>query len=133
MLPMILVSYIVGLGIEFAVAQHKGEEVNEGFRSSPVCSSRMIMLSTSRCGFSALAVAFSVVFGKEVFGGTGMNVFNPPPCWRVHSSSLPYTPKISGEQVWIRGFSRGGRMPTGSLALRRSGTSMTAFRPVPLR
>ena len=106
MLPMILVSYIVGLGIEFAVAQHKGEEVNEGFLVTGLLIP-MIMPIDIPLWILALAVAFSVVFGKEVFGGTGMNVFNPALLARAFVF-FAYTPKISGEQVWIRGFSKGG-------------------------
>ena len=106
MLPMILVSYIVGLGIEFAVAQHKGEEVNEGFLVTGLLIP-MIMPIDIPLWILALAVAFSVVFGKEVFGGTGMNVFNPALLARAFVF-FAYTPKISGEQVWIRGVSPGG-------------------------
>ena len=111
MLPMILVSYIVGLGIEFAAAQHKGEEVNEGFLVTGLLIP-MIMPIDIPLWILALAVAFSVVFGKEVFGGTGMNVFNPALLARAFVF-FAYTPKISGEQVWIRGFSKGGAYADG--------------------
>ena len=111
MLPMILVSYIVGLGIEFAVAQHKGEEVNEGFLVTGLLIP-MIMPIDIPLWILALAVAFSVVFGKEVFGGTGMNVFNPALLARAFVF-FAYTPKISGEQVGIRGFSKGGAYADG--------------------
>ena len=125
---MILVSYIVGLGIEFAVAQHKGEEVNEGFLVTGLLIP-MIMPIDIPLWILALAVAFSVVFGKEVFGGTGMNVFNPALLARAFVF-FAYTP---ANRCGFAVSPRGGRMPTGSPALRRSGTSMTAFRPVPLR
>ena len=99
MLPMILVSYIVGLGIEFAVAQHKGEEVNEGFLVTGLLIP-MIMPIDIPLWILALAVAFSVVFGKEVFGGTGMNVFNPALLARAFVF-FAYTPQMSGEKVWF--------------------------------
>ena len=76
MLPKILVSYIVGLGIEFAWAQYKGEEIQEGYLVSGILIPLIIPVSTP-LWILALAVAFAVVIGKEIFGGTGMNVFNP--------------------------------------------------------
>lgn len=106
MLPLIIVSYIVGLGIEFAVAQVKGEEINEGYLVSGLLIP-MIMPIDVPLWILALAVAFAVVFGKEVFGGTGMNVFNPALLARAFVF-FAYTSKISGDQVWIRGFGKGG-------------------------
>ena len=111
MLPMILVSYIVGLGIEFAVAQKRGEEVNEGFLVSGLLIP-MIMPIDVPLWILALATAFAVVFGKEVFGGTGMNVFNPALLARAFVF-FAYTTKISGDQVWIRGFGKGGEFIDG--------------------
>ena len=75
-LPMIVVSYVVGLGIEFAFAQARGHEVNEGFLVSGLLIP-MVMPVGTPLWMIALGTAFAVVFGKEVFGGTGMNVFNP--------------------------------------------------------
>lgn len=75
-LPLIVVSYVVGLGIEFAFAQFRGHEVNEGFLVSGLLIP-MIMPVDIPLWMVALSTAFAVVFGKEVFGGTGMNVFNP--------------------------------------------------------
>jgi len=77
-LPIIVVSYVVGLGIEFAFAQARGHEVNEGFLVTGLLIP-MIMPVDIPLWMVALATAFSVIFGKEVFGGTGMNVFNPAP------------------------------------------------------
>ncbi len=111
MLPMILVSYIVGLGIEFAVAQRKGEEVNEGYLVTGLLIP-MIMPIDMPLWILALAVAFSVVFGKEVLGGTGMNIFNPALLARAFVF-FAYTPKISGDHVWIRGVSKGGAYADG--------------------
>ncbi len=76
MLPKILVSYIVGLGIEFTVAQWKNEEIHEGYLVSGILIPMIIPVTTPLWTL-ALAVAFSVIFAKEIFGGTGMNIFNP--------------------------------------------------------
>lgn len=111
MLPMIIVSYVVGLGIEFAVAQKRGEEVNEGFLVTGLLVP-MIMPIDVPLWMLALAVAFAVVFGKEVFGGTGMNVFNPALLARAFVF-FAYTPKISGDHVWIRGLGKGGEYVDG--------------------
>ena len=75
-LPMVCVSYIVGLGIEFGFAQARGHEVNEGFLVTGLLIPMIFPVSTP-LWMVALSTAFAVVFGKEVFGGTGMNVFNP--------------------------------------------------------
>ena len=74
-LPKIAVSYIVGLGIEFAWAQWKGEEIQEGYLVSGII---IPLICPVGCPLwiLAIAVAFAVVFGKEIFGGTGMNIFN---------------------------------------------------------
>lgn len=74
-LPKLVVSYVVGLGIEFIVAQWKGEEIQEGFLVSGIIIP-MIVPVTTPLWMLAIAVAFSVIFAKEIFGGTGMNIFN---------------------------------------------------------
>ncbi len=98
-LPLIIVSYGVGLGIEFMFAQLRGHEVNEGFLVSGLLIP-MIMPIDIPLWMLALSVAFAVVFGKEVFGGTGMNVFNPALLARAFAF-FAYTPAMSGETVWI--------------------------------
>ena len=75
-LPKIIVSYVVGLGIEFVVAQWKNEEIQEGFLVSGILIP-MIVPVTCPLWMLAIAVAFSVILAKEIFGGTGMNIFNP--------------------------------------------------------
>ena len=75
-LPLYIVSYVVGLGIEFAASQIRGEEVSEGFLVSGFFIPLIIPADTP-LWMLALAVAFAVIFGKEVFGGTGMNIWNP--------------------------------------------------------
>ena len=97
-LPMVFVSYIVGLGIEFGFAQARGHEVNEGFLVSGLLIP-MIMPVSTPLWMVGLATAFAVVFGKEVFGGTGMNVFNPALLARAFAF-FAYTPSMSGETVW---------------------------------
>ena len=104
-LPIILVSYIVGLGIEFAFAQARGHEVNEGFLVTGMLIP-LIMPVDVPLWMVAVATAFSVIIGKEVFGGTGMNVFNPALLARAFIF-FAYTPFISGEKVWVAGLSEG--------------------------
>lgn len=84
-LPKILVSYIVGLGIEFAWAQWKGEEIQEGYLVSGIIIPLILPVGCP-LWMMMLAIAFAVIFGKEIFGGTGMNIFNVA-FWRVPSSS----------------------------------------------
>jgi Na+-transporting NADH:ubiquinone oxidoreductase subunit B len=98
-LPKIVVSYIVGLGIEFAVAQWKKEEIQEGFLVSGILIP-MIVPVECPLWILAIAVAFSVIFAKEVFGGTGMNVFNVALVTRVFLF-FAYPAKMSGDAVWI--------------------------------
>ena len=76
LLPLVIVSYGVGLGIEFAAAQIRGHEINEGFLVTGLLIP-LIMPIDVPLWMLALATAFAVVLGKEVFGGTGMNIFNP--------------------------------------------------------
>ena len=97
-LPMIAVSYIVGLGIEFAVAQMRGHEVNEGFLVSGLLIPMVMPIGTP-LWMVGLGTAFAVIFGKEIFGGTGMNIFNPAVLARAFVF-FAYTPHMSGEKVW---------------------------------
>ena len=121
-LPMVCVSYIVGLGIEFAFAQVRGHEVNEGFLVSGLLIP-MIMPVVDPLWMVALSTAFAVVFGKEVFGGTGMNVFNPALLLARAFAFFAYTPSMSGATVWIAGMTSGeGAWWTASPAQRRSKT-----------
>ncbi len=97
-LPMILVSYVVGLAIEFTAAQIRGHEVNEGFLVTGLLIP-MVMPVATPLWMIALGTAFAVIIGKEVFGGTGMNVFNPALLARAFVF-FAYTPYMSGEKVW---------------------------------
>jgi len=98
-LPKILVSYIVGLGIEFAWAQWKGEEIQEGFLVSGILIPLIIPVNCP-LWILAIAVAFAVIIGKEIFGGTGMNIFNPALLCRAFLF-FAYPTKMSGDQVWV--------------------------------
>ena len=75
-LPMIAVSYIVGLGIEFAFAVFRGHQVNEGYLVTGLLIP-MIMPVDIPLWMVGVSVAFAVLIGKEDFGGTGMNILNP--------------------------------------------------------
>ena len=99
MLPKIVVSYVVGLGIEFTVAQWKKEEINEGYLVTGLLIPMILPVGTP-LWMLALAVAFSVIFAKEIFGGTGMNIFNPALVARAFLF-FAYPSKMSGDQVWI--------------------------------
>ena len=104
-LPLFVVSYVVGLGIEFASAQIKGEEVNEGYLVTGFLIPLIVPVDTP-LWMVAVAVAFAVIFGKEVFGGTGMNFLNPALLTRAFLF-FSYPSKMSGDQVWINGLPDG--------------------------
>lgn len=98
-LPKIVVSYVVGLGIEFAWAQWKGEEIQEGFLVSGIIIPLIVPVGCP-LWMLALAVAFAVVFAKEIFGGTGMNIFNVALVARAFLF-FSYPTKMSGDGVWV--------------------------------
>lgn len=118
MLPMIAVSYIVGLGIEFMFAQIRGHAVYEGYLVSGLIIPMIVPISTPLWQL-ALACAFAVVFGKEVFGGTGMNFLNPALVARAFLF-FAYPSHMSGDQVWVSakhfGDALSGATPLGQLA-----------------
>ncbi|MCC8144829.1 MAG: NADH:ubiquinone reductase (Na(+)-transporting) subunit B [Tannerellaceae bacterium] len=99
-LPKLIVSYAVGLGIEFAVAQVKKEEIQEGFLVSGILIPMIIPVDTP-LWMIAIATAFAVIFAKEVFGGTGYNVFNVALVTRAFLF-FAYPAAMSGDQVWVR-------------------------------
>ncbi len=116
-LPMILVSYIVGLGIEFCWAQWKHEEIQEGYLVSGIIIP-MIMPVNCPLWMLALACAFAVIIGKEIFGGTGMNIFNPALLARAFLF-FSYPTKMSGDTVWVANdtiFGLGCALPDGTTA-----------------
>lgn len=97
-LPIVIVSYVVGLAIEFISAQINGHEVNEGYLVSGMIIP-LVMPADIPLWMVAIATAFSVIFVKEVFGGTGMNLWNPALVARAFIF-FAYPTKISGDQVW---------------------------------
>ena len=116
-LPKILVSYIVGLGIEFAWAQWKGEEIQEGYLVSGIIIPLIIPIGCP-LWMLALACAFSVIFVKEIFGGTGMNMFNPAVAARMFLF-FAYPSKMTGDTVWVAQssiFGLGNDLPDGFTA-----------------
>ncbi len=126
-LPKIIVSYVVGLGIEFAVAQVKKEEIQEGFLVSGILIPMIVPVDTP-LWMIAVATAFAVIFAKEVFGGTGYNVFNVALVTRAFLF-FAYPAAMSGDKVFVRtsdtfglgagevvdGFS--GATPLGQIAI----------------
>ncbi len=98
-LPKLLVSYIVGLGIEFIWAQIKGEEIQEGYLVSGILIPLIIPVNCP-LWILAIAVAFSVIFVKEIFGGTGMNIFNVALAARAFLF-FSYPTEMSGDSVWV--------------------------------
>ncbi len=98
-LPKILVSYIVGLGIEFAWAQWKHEEIQEGYLVSGMLIPLIIPINTP-LWMLVVAIAFCVIFVKEIFGGTGMNVFNVAIAVRMFLF-FSYPGSMTGDKVWV--------------------------------
>jgi Na+-transporting NADH:ubiquinone oxidoreductase subunit B len=98
-LPMIAVSYAVGLGIEFAFAIFRGHEVNEGYLVTGLLIP-MIMPIDIPLWMVALSVVFAVLIGKEAFGGTGMNILNPALTARAFAF-FAYPTYMSGNSVWV--------------------------------
>ena len=135
-LPIVLVSYIVGLGIEFVVAQIKGHEIQEGFLVTGFLIPLIVPVDTP-LWMIAVATAFAVIFAKEVFGGTGMNIFNVALITRAFLF-FAYPSAMSGDKVWIRtqdtfGFGGGqvvdgfsGATPLGQIATSASPTIQIA-------
>ncbi|APG60210.1 NADH:ubiquinone reductase (Na(+)-transporting) subunit B [Christiangramia salexigens] len=98
-IPMIAVSYAVGLGIEFAFAIFRGHEVNEGYLVTGLLIP-MIMPIDIPLWMVALSVVFAVLVGKEAFGGTGMNILNPALTARAFAF-FAYPTYMSGNSVWV--------------------------------
>ena len=103
-LPLYVVAYLVGLGIEFVSAQIQGHEVNEGYLVSGMLIPLIVPVDVP-LWMLAIAVAFAVIIGKEVFGGTGMNIWNPALLTRAFLF-FSYPSKMSGDTVWTGGVER---------------------------
>ena len=111
-LPKVLVSYIVGLGIEFVVAQWKGEEIQEGYLVSGMIIPLILPIHCP-LWILIIAIAFAVIFAKEIWGGTGMNIFNVAVATRLFLF-FSYPSKMTGDTVWVatdKIFGLGNQLP----------------------
>jgi Na+-transporting NADH:ubiquinone oxidoreductase subunit B len=100
-LPLVIISYGVGLAIEFVFAVIKGHEVEEGYLVTGMLVPLIVPIDIP-LWMLAVAVAFGVVIGKEVFGGTGMNILNPALTIRAFLF-FAYPTWMSGDKVWVQG------------------------------
>lgn len=125
-LPQIITAYVVGLGIEFTAAQIRGHEIQEGFLVSGLLIPMICPIDTP-LWMLAVAVAFAVIFAKEVFGGTGYNILNVALVTRAFLF-FAYPSKMSGDNVFV---SLGGDIPvdgfSGATPLGEMSTSNGAF------
>ncbi len=120
--PIVAVSYITGLAIEFIFAQTRGHEVNEGFLVSGMLIPLVLPVDVPLWTV-VVSTAFAVVIGKEVFGGTGMNILNPALTARAFLF-FAYPGVMTGDKIWIAGLTKGegivdgfsGATPLGNLA-----------------
>lgn len=135
-LPQILTAYIVGLGLEFIIAQIRGHEIQEGFLVSGILIP-MICPVTTPCWMLGVAVAFAVIFAKEAFGGTGYNFLNVALVTRAFLF-FAYPSKMSGDAVFVSlgsdraidGYS--GATPLGQLATGEPGAQILGVNGDPL-
>ena len=98
-LPLVIVSYVVGLTVEFIFAVIKGHEVEEGYLVTGMLVPLIVPIDIP-LWMLAVAVIFGVVIGKEVFGGTGMNILNPALTIRAFLF-FAYPTWMSGDKVWV--------------------------------
>ena len=120
-LPLLIVSYAVGLTVEFAFAISRGHSVNEGYLVSGMLIP-LIMPVDVPLWMLAVSVVFAVVIGKEVFGGTGMNILNPALTARAFLF-FAYPSYMSGDKVWVHGASVDGYSGETILGALASNTS----------
>lgn len=100
MLPVIVVSYVVGLGIEFIGAQIHHKEIQEGFLVTGILIPLIVPINTP-LWMTAVATAFAVIFAKEIFGGTGMNIFNVALITRAFLF-FAYPSEMSGDSAFVK-------------------------------
>ncbi|MBN1414884.1 MAG: NADH:ubiquinone reductase (Na(+)-transporting) subunit B [Bacteroidales bacterium] len=110
--PIIVVSYVTGLAIEFAFAQVRGHEVNEGFLVTGMLIPLIVPVNIP-LWMVAVATAFAVIIGKEVFGGTGMNILNPALTARAFLF-FAYPGDMTGDKVWVAGVNSGAGITDSS-------------------
>ncbi|MCL4142881.1 UNVERIFIED_CONTAM: hypothetical protein GTU68_048438 [Idotea baltica] len=123
-LPLIIISYGVGLGVEFIFAIIKGHEVEEGYLVTGMLVPLIVPIDIP-WWMLIIAVIFGVVIGKEVFGGTGMNILNPALTIRAFLF-FAYPTWMSGDKVWVQADAISGETILGSLAQNTAGTMGTA-------
>ncbi len=121
--PIIVVSYVTGLGIEFIFAQLRGHEVAEGFLVTGMLIP-LIMPVDVPLWMVALSTAFAVIIGKEVFGGAGMNIWNPALLARAFLF-FAYPAYMSGDKIWISGLSKGEGIVDGFSGATALGEAVT--------
>lgn len=109
--PIIVVSYVSGLAVEFVFAQIRGHDVNEGFLVTGMLIPLVLPVGIP-LWMVAVATIFAVIFGKEVFGGTGMNILNPALTARVFLF-FAYPSEMTGTKVWIEGLKYGKNIIDG--------------------
>lgn len=141
-LPIVIVSYVVGLGIEFIIAQYKGHEIQEGFLVSGMLIPLIVPVDTP-LWMIAVATAFAVIFAKEIFGGTGYNIWNVALIARAFLF-FAYPSKMTGDHVFVRtdsifGLGGGqivdafsGATPLGEISTAAHQISMTGILGNPL-
>ncbi|MFN9704067.1 MAG: NADH:ubiquinone reductase (Na(+)-transporting) subunit B [Planctomycetota bacterium] len=110
MLPILVVSYGVGLGIEMTFSVIRKEEVSEGYLVSGMLIALIVPASVPLWQL-AIGIAFAVVLGKEVFGGTGMNIFNPAMMVRAFLF-FAFAAQMSGDLIWVAGNQMSGSAPS---------------------
>jgi len=110
-LPIVIVAYVAGLGTEFVFVFIKGKEIEEGFLVSGMLIP-LVMPVDVPLWMVAVSTIFAVIFGKEVYGGTGMNIMNPALLARAFLF-FAYPSKMSGAKIWIAGLSDGQNVVDG--------------------
>lgn len=125
-MPLIIVSYGVGLAVEFAFAVYRGHSVNEGYLVTGLLIPLTMPIDVP-LWMLAISVIFAVVIGKEVFGGTGMNILNPALTARAFLF-FAYPIYMSGDKVWVHGAmvdGYSGSTILGELAADKSWTALS--------
>jgi len=125
--PLLVVSYVVGLGTEFVFAQIKNHEVSEGFLVSGILIPMIVPIDVP-LWMVAMATIMAVIFGKEVFGGSGMNIVNPALLTRA-ILFFSYPSKMSGTEVWISDFAKNPEAIDGFSGATMLGDLATASTP----
>ncbi len=123
-IPIVIVSYVTGLAIEFLFAQIRGHEVNEGFLVSGMLIPLVLPVDIP-LWMVVIATAFAVIIGKEVFGGTGMNIWNPALLARAFLF-FAYPAHMSGDSIWISGLTNGEGIVDGFSGATALGEAVTS-------